>query len=130
MKGGLTMAWSFNGTEAVYIQIADRIRQDIVNGKYPPGSQLPTVRQLASEAAVNPNTMQKALLTLEDEALLYSRGTIGRFVTDNEDVLASARELMIRSAVRRLLDGARSIGITPGELVEYIINEEREEAEK
>ncbi len=121
------MAWKFNSTEVVYIQIADRIRQDVVNGRYPSGSQLPTVRQLASEAAVNPNTMQKALLSLESEGLIYSKGTVGRFVTDDAHVLDEAREIMIRDAVRRLLDGARSLGISSQELVEYIINEDKED---
>ncbi len=120
------MAWKFSETEAVYVQIADIIRQDIVNGKYPPGSQLPTVRQLAFEAAVNPNTMQRALLSLENEGLLYSRGTVGRFVTDDEAVLGMAREKMIRAAVTRLLDGARALGVSSQQLVQYIMNEEKE----
>ncbi len=124
------MAWRFNGTEAVYIQIADRIRQDVVNGRYPPGSQLPTVRQLASDAAVNPNTMQRAMLLLEDEGWLYSKGTVGRFVTDDSSVLEAARERMIKNAVQRLLDGAHSLGISSQELVQYIMNEEKEGEEK
>ena len=54
------MAWTFNQKEAVYLQIADRLRRDVLSGRYPPDGQIPTVRQLAFEAAVNPNTVQKA----------------------------------------------------------------------
>ena len=117
------MAWKFSSTEAVYVQITDRIRQDIVNGIYPAGSQLPTVRQLAAEAAVNPNTMQRALLVLENEGLLYSRGTVGRFVTDSSEILVAAREKMVMDTVGRLLGEAHSLGISSEELVRYIINE-------
>lgn len=124
------MAWTFSGREAVYIQIADIIRQDIFKGKYPLGSQLPTVRQLAAEAAVNPNTMQRALLSLEDEGLLYSRGTVGRFVTDDEAVLLEAKERMIKASVRQLLDGALSLGISPQALAEYIMKEQKEERDE
>ncbi|MBE6577977.1 MAG: GntR family transcriptional regulator [Ruminococcaceae bacterium] len=124
------MAWTFSGREAVYIQIADIIRQDIFKGKYPLGSQLPTVRQLAAEAAVNPNTMQRALLSLEDEGLLYSKGTVGRFVTDDEAVLLEAKERMIKASVRQLLDGALSLGISPQALAEYIMKEQKEERDE
>ena len=55
------MAWQFNSQEAVFIQIANRLRGDILKGIYPPDSQIPSVRHLATDAAVNPNTMQKAL---------------------------------------------------------------------
>ena len=81
------MSWQFNRTEAVFLQIEKRLKREILVGKYPPDSQFPSVRQLAAEAAVNPNTMQKALSLLEDEGLLYSKGTLGRFVTNDEETL-------------------------------------------
>ena len=121
------MAWRFNGTEAVYVQIADIIRKDIIGGKYPSGSQLPTVRQLAFEASVNPNTMQRALLLLEEEGLLYSRGTVGRFVTEDTEALIGARQRMIRASIDALVDGARELGLSSEELVQYINDKEREE---
>lgn len=74
------MAWQFRGHSPVYRQIVRHIRADILNGRYQPDEQIPPVRQLAMEASVNPNTMQRALSALEDEGLLVSRGTVGRFV--------------------------------------------------
>ncbi len=118
------MAWQFNGNEAVYLQIAKRLRRDIINGQYPPDSQIPSVRQLAYEASVNPNTMQKALTHLEEEGLLSSRGTVGRFVTSDERVLARARDTEWREAVRNLLAEARSLGIKKDELIAIIEKEE------
>lgn len=121
------MSWQFNGNEAVFIQIANRLRCEIVSGKYPPDSQIPAVRQLAFEAAVNPNTMQKALTVLEDEGLLHSRGTVGRFVTDNSEVLNAARETMKRNAVKNWLSQAALLGITAEELINYIKKEETDQ---
>ena len=80
--------------------------------------------QLAAEAAVNPNTMQKALMLLEDEGLLHAQGTVGRFVTTDDAVLNKARENIKLETVRRLLTDAYSVGISPSELIRYIQKEE------
>ena len=117
------MAWQFNSREAVFVQIANRLRCDIVGGKYPHGEQVPSVRQLAFEAAVNPNTMQKALSMLEDEGLLVSRGTVGRFVTADSEILERAGEKMRREAVKGWLADAEMIGLSPDEMIKYIEEE-------
>ena len=117
------MPWKFNSYEAVFIQIASRLRGEILRGKYLPDQQSPPVRQLAFDAAVNPNTMQKALTLLEDEGLLYSRGTVGRFVTTDTAVLERCRETVRREAVRHWIEEARELGITKEELMNYIEQE-------
>ena len=124
------MPWKFNSYEAVFIQIASRLRGEILRGKYLPDQQIPPVRQLAFEAAVNPNTMQKALTLLEDEGLLYSRGTVGRFVTTDTAVLERCRETVRREAVRHWIEEARELGITKEELMNYIEQEGGVEDEK
>ncbi len=121
------MSWQFNSTEAVFIQIANRLRADIVSGKYPPDSQVPPVRQLAFEASVNPNTMQKALTLLEDEGLLYTRSTVGRFITSDTSVLFAARERIRREALLNLLKQARTLGITNEELIDFIKEDNKNE---
>lgn len=117
------MAWQFNSTQAVFIQIANRLRTDIIIGKYQPDEQLPTVRQLATEAAVNPNTVQKALQLLEDEGLLYTRATVGRFITPNVSVLSEARESLRRETVRAWLLQARELDISVNQMIDYIREE-------
>ena len=114
------MAWQFNVREAVFLQIADRLRWAILDGTYAPDTQFPSVRQLAAEAAVNPNTMQKALTHLEEEGLLHSHGTIGRFVTSDRAVLDAARERMRRKTVLHWLEEARALGLGAEELIHYI----------
>ena len=121
------MSWKFNQTEAVFIQIARRLRSEIISGKYPPGSQIPPVRTLAAEAAVNPNTVQKALSYLEDEGLIYASGTVGRFVTEDVKILALTANKMRRETVRNLLGEARALGITRDELIQYLKEEEYDE---
>ena len=120
------MAWQFNRTEAVFLQIARRLRNDILSGKFPIDKQFPSVRLLASEAAVNPNTMQKALSQLESEGLLYTRGTIGRFVTTDEAILRTARERMLHETVRAFLSEAHALGLSREDLLKFIEEEDTE----
>ena len=121
------MAWKLEGNGAVFVQLADILRRDIVRGVYPPDSQFPTVRQLASDAAVNPNTMQKALTLLEEEGLLYARATVGRFVTSDSSILLAAKEKLVREKVRELLSHADALGVSKETLFEYIEQEKDKE---
>lgn len=114
------MSWNFNGTQAVFIQIADRLRRDIVNGVYPAGAQMPPVRQLAFDASVNPNTMQRALTLLESEGLVISRGTVGRYVSSDVAAIESARKRICAATVERFCIEARSLGMTSAEIIEHI----------
>ncbi len=118
------MAWQFNQREPVFIQIADRMRSEILFGKYKCEEQIPSVRQLAFEASVNPNTMQKALATLEEEGLLQTHGTVGRFVTSDAEVLKAASDSVRRKSVRNWLIEAHSLGFTQEELIHYIKKED------
>lgn len=114
------MAWQFTSRAPVYLQIVSRIRADILAGVYQPDEQIPSVRQLALTAGVNPNTMQRAFTVLEAERLFVTRGTVGRFITTDEDVLAHAREVTRRETVARILEEAETAGLTPEALIEGI----------
>ncbi len=114
------MSWQFNGTQAVFIQIADKLRRDIVNGVYLPDTQIPTVRNLAFDAAVNPNTMQRALALLEEEGLLISRTTVGRYVTSDTEIIKAARKRICVSTVKNFCLEAEALGISYEELIDYI----------
>lgn len=114
------MAWHFTSRAPVYLQIVSRIRADILSGVYQADQQIPSVRQLAFEAGVNPNTMQRAFSVLEAEQLFVTRGTMGRFITTDTDVLNSAREALRRETIALLVEEARAAGISPDELIEGI----------
>ena len=123
------MTWQFNSYEPVFIQLSRKMRTEIIMGAYKKGEQIPPVRQLAAEASVNPNTVQRALLLLEEEGILCAHGTAGRFVTDDEELLECAREEMRTEAMRTLLEKARELGITKEKLLKYIDLIEKEETD-
>ena len=114
------MAWPCTSRAPVYLQIVSRIRADILSGVYRPDQQIPSVRQLAFEAGVNPNTMQKAFAVLEAERLFVTRGTVGRFITTDTDVLDRARHILHGETVARLVEEAQAVGISPDQLIEGI----------
>lgn len=114
------MGWTFSADLPVYVQIVRRIRADILSGRYPANSPFPSVRQLAFEASVNPNTMQRALCELENEGLLVTHGTAGRVVTGDQTVLAAARRQATADALEELLRAAQALGISKAELLTFI----------
>lgn len=113
------MAWKFKKNLPVFIQISDRIRGDIVSGVYSAGEQLPTVRQLSLAVSANPNTVQHALSLLEEEGLIETRGTLGKFVSSDEEKLRAAKEKLKRQAIESLFEEAASLGITAEEIIIY-----------
>ena len=122
------MAWHFTSRAPVYLQIVSRIRADILGCVYKADEQIPPVRQLAFEAGVNPNTMQRAFSVLEEEQLFVTRGTVGRFITTDTAVLERAREALRRETVARLLEEAKAVGLEPDQLIEAIRNRLQEQA--
>ena len=110
------MAWSFNSQTPVYLQIAARLRGEIIRGVYKPNEQILSVRQLAIIAAVNPNTVQRALTELENEGLLYAASTQGRFVTDDKAVLEKARERAAGDLINEFMQKAAQLSLSKEEL--------------
>lgn len=122
------MAWSFQGNIPVYLQITTKIRSEILSGKYAAEEQIPPVRQLAYEAAVNPNTMQRALAQLEQEGLLIAKGTVGRFVTEDPEVLTKARRKAADELIGTLLSGCRQMGFEKEEIMQMLKEKEEEQS--
>ena len=89
------MNWKFSGDRPVYQQIMENIRGAVLRGELPPGGKIPSVRDLAAAAQVNPNTMQRAMTELEREGLLVGGGTSGRTVTENPEVLEEMKERIL-----------------------------------
>lgn len=114
------MAWSFTPEKPVYVQVADKIRRRIVTGEYTVGGQIPSVRQLAMEATVNPNTVQRALVELEGEGLLEAHGTLGRFVTEDVSVIERGKQNMIRTLVDSFITDASRLGLTREQILEAV----------
>ncbi len=117
------MAWSFTSDKLIYMQIADRIILSVLSGEYPPGAQIPSVRQLALEAAVNPNTVQHAFAHLENEGIIISKGTVGRYVTEDANVIESSRQKLAEQTVKAFAKGIQPLGITKEEIIKLLEEE-------
>ena len=120
------MSWTFSGDKPIYTQLVERLQLRIVTGEYPPGTRLSSVRDLAAEAAVNPNTMQRALSELESTGLVYTQRTAGRFVTEDGEKIAALRAQLGREKVRRFLAEMRELGYRRAEAAALVEREEEE----
>ena len=123
------MNWKFSGDRPVYQQIMALIRGAILRGELPPGGKIPSVRDLAAEAQVNPNTMQRAMTELEREGLLVSGGTSGRTVTDDPQVLEQMRNRTLEELARECAEKFMVFGITPAQAAQLLRDLEKKKEE-
>lgn len=117
------MDWSFRSDQPIYSQIVQQIRLAIISGTYPPGQRLMSVRDMAAEAGVNPNTMQRALQDLEREGMVCSQRTTGRFVTEDPTVIEQARTKVAEEQIRVFFETMRKLGY-PREAILALLKEE------
>lgn len=117
------MHWNFSGDIPIYLQIIGHLEQMIASGLLTSGDRLPSVRELAGDAGVNPNTMQKALTELEKRGVVYSRRTTGRFVTDNPEKLRALREELAGKEIKSFLEAMRRLGYTSEETAALLAEE-------
>ncbi len=114
------MQWELDSGRPVYLQLIERIQAGIISGYYKPGDKLPSVRELAAEAAVNPNTMQKALADLERTGLLYTNRTSGRFITSDESMIKKLKEQSALELVQEFIERMQQHGFEPEETLAYV----------
>lgn len=110
------MPWNLDSSRPIYLQIIERVQMDVITGRYQPGDKLPSVRDLAQEAAVNPNTMQKALSELERSGLIYSQRTSGRFITEDKELIHQMKKELAAAEVSAFVAHMKQLGITPEEI--------------
>ena len=123
------MNWKFTGDRPVYQQIMAAIRGAILTGELPPGGKVPSVRDLAAQAGVNPNTMQRALTELERDGLLVGGGTSGRTVTQDQDVLQAMRKQALEELAREWAEKFRVFGLTPRQAAQLLLELEDQKEE-
>ena len=114
------MAWELDSDRPIYAQLVERIQMQIVSGYYPPGAKLPSVRELAMVAAVNPNTMQKAFAELERSGLIITQRTNGRTVTEDGEMIQSIRQDLAKEHVDVFFNRMKELGFSKKEIVELI----------
>ena len=121
------MEWNFRNDQPIYSQRTQRLTEAIVSGIYAPGEKLPSVRDLAVEAGVNPNTVQRALTELEREGLVFSQRTAGRFVTENENMITNAKLRIADERVGECLHSRKTLGCGKQEVIALIEGAKEEE---
>lgn len=121
------MPWNLDSSRPIYLQIIERVQMDVITGRYQPGNKLPSVRDLAQEAAVNPNTMQKALSELERSGLIYSQRTSGRFITEDKELIHQMQKELAAAEVSAFVAHMKQLGITPEEIRQLLAETIEEE---
>lgn len=114
------MSWKLDSDRPIYSQLLEILLVNIVSGTYPQGSKLSSVRELAAEAGVNPNTMQRAFSELERKGLIRTERTTGRFVTEDEEMIKKAKEEMAGEQLELFLTKMKQLGFDKAEIVSFV----------
>ncbi|GFI62314.1 HTH-type transcriptional repressor YtrA [Clostridiales bacterium] len=115
------MAWTFKDDRPIYFQLMEQIKLGIVSGMWQPGTKLPSVRELAQEAGVNPNTMQRAMSDLEREGLVYSKRTSGRYITEDSTMIEGIREVIAKENINNFIESMKRLGFTSEQTLSVFI---------
>ena len=121
------MEWRFNSDMPIYTQLVYQIKFGIVSGELKPGERMTAVRDLAAEAGVNPNTMQRALQQLEREGLVFTQRSSGRFITEDIGMIAKAKENLAMSHIKQFVDSMKSLGYSGDEMIGLLKNNSKED---
>ncbi len=120
------MPWDLKSDRPIYAQLIEQIELKICSGVYPLGSKLPSVRDLAQEASVNPNTMQRALSKLEESGLLYSVRTSGRFVTEDVNMIKKTKKRLAQEQIREFLKKMVELGFDEEDILSMLADMSKE----
>lgn len=120
------MGWNFQNDRPIYAQLMEQIKRRIISGVYAPGEKMPSVRDLAAEASVNPNTMQRAFAQLEQEGLLYTQRTSGRYVTEDEGRILQMKEDLAKELTESYFIAMEQLGYSRIQAVKLIAAAEKE----
>ena len=115
------MPWNLDSDRPIFIQIIEKIQMDIISGVYSPGDKLPSVRELAAEASVTPNTMQKALSELERTGRVYSQRTSGRFITEDTKMIDKLKAELAKEIITQFLENMQKLGFQKDEAISLMM---------
>ncbi len=114
------MQWQLRDDRPFYQQLIEILTEQIASGRLKAGSKVPPVRELAAEAGVNPNTMQRALAEMERNGLLYTNRTSGRYVTEDDTMIKKIREMIAEDRINEFLSGMSQLGFNESEILELL----------
>jgi len=114
------MNFKFDNNSPIYLQLVEDIKLQIISGNIKKGDKLLSVRELALTKKVNPNTMQKALVELENMKLIYTERTNGKYVTNDEKIINKIKKEFINNKINTFINDMNSIGLDKNEIVKYL----------
>ena len=114
------MDWNFESDRPIYIQLVEKMKIAIISGKYKPGDRLPSVRDFAIEIKANPNTVQRSYSELEEEGLVITQRTNGKFVTEDKSLINKLREEIAKKNLEKFIDNMTQLGFTQDEISKYL----------
>lgn len=117
------MDWNFENDRPIYIQLVEKLKLAIIAGEYLAGERLPSVRDLAIEIKANPNTVQRALVDLEQTGLIYTQRTNGKFVTEDKKLVQKIRDELAKEAFNKFQDNMKQLGFGEEEIRQYLIKQ-------
>ncbi|MDO4973210.1 MAG: GntR family transcriptional regulator [Eubacteriales bacterium] len=117
------MTWDFRNDLPIYSQLIEQIKLAIVSGVFAPGMRLNSVRDMAAEAGVNPNTLQRALQELERQGLVFSQRTSGRYVTEDTNVIDETKRALAQGQLAAFLDAMKKLGYERAEIIALLKEE-------
>ncbi len=117
------LKYTFDNDRPIYVQIVERLKLDVLNGKYLPGSKMPSVRELALLFNVNPNTMQKAMGELEEVGLIKTVRTAGRYVTEDKKLISNIRNGNAKKLLKNYFEGMLELGYDKNQSSEFVKKE-------
>lgn len=120
------MRWDLKNDRPIYTQLLEQIEQKIISGEYELGSKIPSVRELAADAAVNPNTMQRAMAELENRGLIITNRTAGRTVTEDKEILIKIKREKAMENTLEYLEKMTELGFDVDSIIELIRKGEKE----
>ena len=120
------MGWNLDSGLPIYSQLIEQLQCRIVSGAYVPGSRLASVRDLANEASVNPNTMQRAMTELERLGLIYTERTNGRYITENKELITMTKKQIALEKIGSFIAQMKELGYKTEETLELMEEASRE----
>ena len=113
---------NFDKNIPIYIQIEEQIKLDIITNKYKPGEKIKSVREFALELKINPNTINRALLELEEQGLIITQRTNGKYITENKEIIKKEKNKLINKKIDEFIKDMKQLEIDKTEIIK-IINE-------
>ncbi len=123
------MEFRLKDARPIWQQLTEQMTERIVTGKYEAGARFPSVRELAAEAGVNPNTMQRALAQLESDGLVVTNRTVGRLVTDDARVVEETRRRLAAGRTDEYAEGMRVLGYDRVQAADFLMKGTKENGE-